>query len=209
MPIVADLTVEEAVRAAINQVVQKFGAIHYAINNAGVGQPLVPTGEANPADFDRVMNINFKGVWLCEKYELLEMVKQVERPVSASVSSLATVRCERGSIVNVSSVLGYLAMKNLAIYNSSKHAILGLTKSDALDYATRGIRVNSVCPGFIDTPLLLDQTRKMLATTIDRIPQGRLAMPEEVADSICFLLSGLATHLTGVCLPVDGGYTAA
>jgi NAD(P)-dependent dehydrogenase (short-subunit alcohol dehydrogenase family) len=114
---------------------------------------------------------------------------------------------ERGSIVNVSSILGFMAMPHLGIYNSSKHAILGLTRTDAIDYAKEGIRINAVAPGFIDTPLLLDETRKALKTTIDRIPQGRLASADEVADSICFLASGLATHITGVTLPVDGGMT--
>ncbi len=201
LPLHADLTSEEEVLSAVQKTVSKFGAIHYAVNNAGVGQPLCPTGETETKDFDRVMAINFKGVWLCEKYELEQMVKQEERQVAPRVK-------ERGSIVDVSSVLGYLAMPNLGIYNSSKHAILGLVRSDAVDYARRGIRVNAVCPGFIDTPLLLESTRKALKSTIDRIPQGRLALPEEVADSVCFLASGLATHLTGVALPVDGGYTA-
>ena len=207
LSLVADLTSETAVADAISQVVSEFGEIRYAVNNAGIGQPLLPTGETDTKDFDRVMTINFKGVWLCEKYELKQMVKQDSRKVNLTVSSAAAAQ-ERGSIVNVSSVLGYLAMSNLGIYNSSKHAILGLTRSDALDYARKGVRVNAVCPGFIDTPLLLESTRKALAGTIDRIPQGRLAMPEEVADSVCFLASGLATHLTGVALPVDGGFTA-
>ncbi|RFU25146.1 hypothetical protein B7463_g11191, partial [Scytalidium lignicola] len=203
LAITADLTSEEAVASAIETVVSKFGAIHYAINNAGVGQLLLPTGETETKDFDRVMSINFKGVWVCEKYELEQMIKQEPRTISSSGSI-----SERGAIINVSSVLGYMAMPNLGIYNSSKHAILGLMRSDALDYARKGIRVNAVCPGFIDTPLLLEETRKALRTTIDRIPQGRLALPEEVADSICFLASGLASHVTGVALPVDGGFTA-
>lgn len=155
------------------------------------------------ADFDRVMAINFRGVWLCEKYELRYMQKQEPRVVNSINNSVL----ERGSIINVSSILGFMAMPNLGIYNSSKHAILGLTKTDAIDYAKEGIRINAVAPGFIDTPLLLEETRAALKSTINRIPQGRLASPEEVADTICFLASGMATHITGVTLPVDGGMT--
>ncbi|KAF2768279.1 oxidoreductase [Teratosphaeria nubilosa] len=198
-----DLTSEKAVKGAIGDVVSRFGAIHYCVNNAGIGQPLKPTGETESTDFDRVMGVNFKGMWLCQKYELQQMMAQEARDVSSS-SSIA----ERGSIVNVSSTLGLIAGPHLGVYASSKHAILGLMRSDALDYARKGIRVNAVCPGFIDTPLLQEETRKALASTIDRTPQGRLAQSAEVADAVCFLSGSMATHITGVALPVDGGFTA-
>lgn len=201
LPITADLTSEPAVKSAIAQVVAEFGAIHYAANNAGIGRPFGPTSETNVEDFDLVTNVNTKGVWLCEKYELKQMLKQEPRQVNKNVPSVL----ERGSIVVTSSTLGLRAMPNLSVYNMSKHAVLGLTRTDAIDYARKGVRVNAVCPGFVDTPLLLDSTKKALASTIDRIPQGRLASPEEVADSVCFLASGLSSHITGVALPVDGG----
>jgi NAD(P)-dependent dehydrogenase (short-subunit alcohol dehydrogenase family) len=203
LPVQADLMNETSVSDAITSVWTQFGRFDYAINNAGVGQPLATTDDTAIADFDRVMRINFRGLWLCEKYELQYMQKQKPQ----SVHSINKSILERGSIVNVSSILGFMAMPHLGIYNSSKHAILGLTRTDAIDYAKEGIRINAVAPGFIDTPLLLDETRKALKTTIDRIPQGRLASADEVADSICFLASGLATHITGVTLPVDGGMT--
>lgn len=99
-------------------------------------------------------------------------------------------------------------MPHLSAYPSSKHAIVGLTKCDALDYAKEGIRVNAVAPGFIDTPLLLEETRKALKAVIERVPHGRLASLEEIADAICFLCSGFALRITGITLPVDGGLTA-
>jgi NAD(P)-dependent dehydrogenase (short-subunit alcohol dehydrogenase family) len=201
IPLKVDLTSEEAVSASIATAANRFGRIDFAINVAGIGQPLAATGETASSDFDKVMNVNFRAAWLCEKYELQQMNQQEPRKPSSTCSSIV----ERGAIVNVSSVLGYMAMPHLGIYNSSKHALLGLTRTDAIDYAKRGIRVNAVAPGFIDTPLLLDATRRALKSTIDRIPQGRLAAPEEVADVIVFLCSGFATHITGVTLPVDGG----
>jgi NAD(P)-dependent dehydrogenase (short-subunit alcohol dehydrogenase family) len=201
LPITADLTSESAVKGAVARTVAEFGAIHYAANNAGIGRPFGPTSETDTEDFDRVTDVNTKGVWLCEKYELEQMLKQEPRQVNENVPGVL----ERGSIVVTSSTLGLRAMPNLSVYNMTKHAVLGLTRTDAIDYARRGIRVNAVCPGFVDTPLLIDSTKKALASTIDRIPQGRLANPEEVADSVCFLASGLSSHITGVALPVDGG----
>ncbi|EXJ63540.1 uncharacterized protein A1O5_11301 [Cladophialophora psammophila CBS 110553] len=202
LPITADLTSESAVANAVSQVVAEFGAIHYAANNAGIGRPFGPTHETDTKDYDCVMEVNVKGVWLCEKYELEQMLKQEPRQVNPSVPGVL----ERGSIVVTASTLGLRAMSNLSVYNMSKHAVLGLTRTDAIDYGRKGVRVNAVCPGFVDTPLLLESTKQALASTIDRIPQGRLAMPEEVADSVCFLASGLASHIIGVALPVDGGF---
>jgi NAD(P)-dependent dehydrogenase (short-subunit alcohol dehydrogenase family) len=203
-PIRADLSSEDAIAGAIAEVVAKFGRIDYAINNAGIGQPLLPSADLASKDFDKTMGINFRGLWLCEKYELQQMKSQEARSVHASNESLK----ERGAIVNVASTLGLLAMPHLSAYSSSKHAIVGLTKCDALDYAKEGIRVNAVAPGFIDTPLLLEDTRNALKPIIERVPQSRLASSEEVADAICFLCSGLASHITGITLPVDGGLTA-
>lgn len=204
LPLTADLTSEEAVAKAVAEVVAEYGAIHYAANNAGIGRPYGGTHETDLKDYDQVMAVNVRGVFLCEKYELEQMLKQEPRQVNPSVPSVL----ERGSIVNTASTLALRAMPNLSVYNTSKHAVIGLTRTDAIDYARRGIRVNAVCPGFVDTPLLLESTKKALAGTIERIPQGRLAAPEEVADTVCFLSSGAASHINGVALPVDGGFTA-
>jgi NAD(P)-dependent dehydrogenase (short-subunit alcohol dehydrogenase family) len=168
LPVTADLTSEKAVSNAVSQLVADFSAIHYAANNAGIGRPLGPTGETDIEDYDRVMEVNVKGVFLCEKYELQQKIKQEARQINPSVHSVL----ERGTIVNTASTLAMRAMPNLSVYNTSKHAVLGLTRMDAIDYARQGIRVNAVCPGFVDTPLLLESTRKAMASSVDRIPQG-------------------------------------
>jgi NAD(P)-dependent dehydrogenase (short-subunit alcohol dehydrogenase family) len=117
--VVADLTKEENVQSAVQETVQKFGSIDYAVNNAGIGQPLKPSSETNLADFDRLMAVNVKGVFLCEKYELQQMQKQEPRNSSSSARPAS-----KGVIVNVSSILGFLAMPNLSLYNASKHGKL-------------------------------------------------------------------------------------
>jgi NAD(P)-dependent dehydrogenase (short-subunit alcohol dehydrogenase family) len=120
--LVADLTNEENVRRAVQETVQKFGSIDYAVNNAGIGQPLKPSSETSLADFDKLMAVNVKGVFLCEKYELLQMQKQEPHN---SVKSSSTIRpASKGVIVNVSSILGFLAIPNLSLYNASKHGRL-------------------------------------------------------------------------------------
>ncbi|KAL6406513.1 hypothetical protein AUP68_09310 [Ilyonectria robusta] len=200
----ADVSSEQSTSQAISSIIREFGRIDYAVNNAGIGQKLAPSGNTSIQEFEKVMNVNFRGLWLCEKLELSQMEKQEPRVVNPLNPSVM----ERGCIVNISSVLGFMAMPHLGVYNSSKHATLGLTRTDAIDYAKKGIRVNAIAPGFIDTPLLTEATRLALKPTIDRIPQRRLASPEEVADAVCFMVSGMASHVTGVTLPVDGGFTA-
>ena len=201
----ANVTSEDSVSQAIGKVVAQYGSIHYAVNTAGIGRPLGGTHETQFNKYEEVMSTNIGGVFLCQKYELQQMLKQAPREVNPFVPSVT----ERGSIVNISSILGLIAMPYLSAYSASKHALLGLTKVDALQYAKEGVRVNVVCPGFVDTPLLAPSIRKGLASTIDRIPQGRLAFPNEVAEVVCFLAGGGACHVTGVVLPVDGGFTAA
>jgi len=197
------LTSEDQVKQAFDKVISTFGRIDYAINNAGIGGPLVPTAELEPKDFDKVIAVNVKGVWLCSKYELKQMVTQT--PLRGP--PFPGLQAQRGAIVNISSVLGLSAMPTQAPYSSSKHAILGLTKADALDYALQGIRVNAVCPGFIETPLLTPAIRQALAKNIEKTPLKRLALPEEIANAVCFLVSEAASYVTGLSLPVDGGYT--
>lgn len=204
LSIVADIADEKQVENAIQQVVERFGRLDYAVNNAAVGQPLRPTTEVEPEYFDRVISVNLKGLWHCHRYELKQMMSQAPLPSS-------TAECSRvqgcGAIVNVDSVLGLVAMPNLGLYTMAKHGVLGLTKTDAVDYAQHGIRINAVCPGFIDTPLLNDENRTKLSSHIDRTPMGRLARPDEVAEGISFLASDRSSYITGVSLTIDGGYT--
>ncbi|KAJ6011558.1 hypothetical protein N7451_002970 [Penicillium sp. IBT 35674x] len=201
LPIIADLTQISQVQDAIELTVKEFGRLDHAVNNAGIGQSLLPTAETSQDEFEKVMNVNLKGVWHCEKFELEQMMKQDPLPTNVPGRTPA-----RGTIVNVDSVLGMLAIPNLAVYTMSKHAVLGLTRTDALDYATKGIRINSICPGFIDTPLLTEEKRKGLAPSIAKTPMGRLATPQEVSDGIVFLSSERSSYVTGTELKVDGGY---
>ncbi|KFY94927.1 hypothetical protein V498_03641, partial [Pseudogymnoascus sp. VKM F-4517 (FW-2822)] len=144
LPIVADMSNENEIKTAFQQVVLKFGRIDYAINNAAIASPFVTTGDAELKDFDRVQNINLRGTWLCEREELRQMINQ--EPLAPEEKPSGRV-LSRGSIVIVSSLLGIRALPLDGMYTISKHAVLGMMKTDALDYATKGIRINAVCPG--------------------------------------------------------------
>jgi len=176
------------------QTVSQFGQLDAAFNNAGVQSPAVETADSTGEEFDRVDAINLRGVWSCMKYELRQMRKQGS-----------------GAIVNNSSLGGLVGLPGRAIYHASKHGVLGLTKSAALEYASRGIRINAVCPGTINTPMVAE----MLAKEPDAMkeimrdqPIGRLGQPEEIAAAVLWLCSSGASFVIGHALAVDGGYTA-
>jgi NAD(P)-dependent dehydrogenase (short-subunit alcohol dehydrogenase family) len=184
------------VEALVNQAAATYGRLDYAFNNAGVG-----TGHpALTADFteeywDRVLSINLKGIWLCMKYEIRQMLKQ-----------------GGGAIVNTSSAAGLVAIAGRSAYVSSKHAVVGLTKTAALDYADKGIRINAICPSFIRTPMVESAIRNSpqpsLAETqlIGLVPMRRIGSPEEVAEAVVWLCSDAASFITGHSLAIDGGY---
>jgi len=189
-----DVTQETEVRALIERVVQTFGRLDYAVNNAGVSQRAVPLVEMTEDEFQQVMDVNVKGVWLCLKYEIPQM--------------LAT----GGAIVNMASLAGVVGFPGAAIYAASKHAVIGLTRSAALDYARSGIRVNAICPGFIQGGGALDRfvdgNQATLAQLRSTVPQDRLGATDDVASAVLYLCSDAAAFMTGQALVLDGGYTA-
>jgi NAD(P)-dependent dehydrogenase (short-subunit alcohol dehydrogenase family) len=185
---------EAEVAAMVARTVSTFGRLDAAFNNAGVMPPAVETGDASAEDFDRVTAINLRGVWNCMKYELRQMREQGS-----------------GAIVNCSSIGGLIGNPGRAIYHASKHGVIGLTKSAALEYASRGIRINAVCPGTIETAMVADMMARESITREDfqrDLPIGRLGRPEEIAAAVLWLCSEGASFVIGHALAVDGGYTA-
>jgi len=185
---------ESEVAAMVEKTVNAFGRLDAAFNNAGVQSPAVDTADASGEEFDRVIAINLRGVWNCMKHELRQMRGQGS-----------------GAIVNCSSIGGLIGLPGRAAYHAAKHGVLGLTKSAALEYASRGIRINAVCPGTIDTPMV----SAMLAKEPDAMkeimrdqPIGRLGRPEEIASAVLWLCSPGAGFVIGHALAVDGGFTA-
>jgi NAD(P)-dependent dehydrogenase (short-subunit alcohol dehydrogenase family) len=188
-----DVTNEADVRAMVEQTVSTFGRLDAAFNNAGVNSPAVETADASGAEFDRVTAINLKGVWNCMKYELLQMRKQGS-----------------GAIVNNSSIGGLIGLPGRAIYHATKHGVLGLTKSAALEYAARGIRINAICPGTINTPMVAEMLAKepeAMKEILSNQPNGRLGEPEEIASVVLWLCSPGSSFVIGHALAVDGGFT--
>ncbi|HZZ00023.1 MAG TPA: SDR family oxidoreductase [Candidatus Baltobacteraceae bacterium] len=189
-----DVSDDAQVESMVRQTVAHFGSIDAAYNNAGIQNVLAETADATREDFDRVIAVNLRGVWACMKFELQQMRKQGS-----------------GAIVNCSSIGGLVGGAGRATYHAAKHGVLGLTTSAALEYAARGIRVNAVCPGLIDTPMsdrmkAAGQTEALNAMLKD-VPIGRLGRAEEIANAVLWLCSPAASLVVGHALVVDGGYT--
>ncbi len=191
--IACDVADEMQVKDMVEQAIAKFGRLDAAYNNAGIQSPVVETADANGEDFERVMAVNLRGIWNCMKYELIQMRKQ-----------------SNGAIVNCSSLGGLVGIADRAVYHASKHGVIGLTKSAALEYAARGIQINAVCPGIIDTPMVEDmlttQTEAM-NELMKEIPIDRLGRAEEIATTVLWLCSSAASYVIGQAIAVDGGYT--
>lgn len=191
LPVVCDVAVEAQVADLVQQTVAAFGRLDFAYNNAGVQTPNMETADAD--EFDRVQAINLRGVWNCMKYELQQMRTQ-----------------SSGAIVNCASIGALIGIAGLGAYHASKHGVLGLTKSAALEYAARGIRINAVCPGIIATPMVERMTTtdaEAMDALLAQQPIARLGRPEEIAEAVLWLASDKATFVIGHALAVDGGYT--
>jgi NAD(P)-dependent dehydrogenase (short-subunit alcohol dehydrogenase family) len=189
--IAADVTDGEALRAVVAEAVARHGRLDVAANCAGVGGGHGATHDYPEADFDRIVAINLRGTWLSMRAELEAMLQG-----------------GGGAIVNVSSTLGLRGSPFAAPYSASKHAVLGLTRTAALEYAQQGVRVNAVCPGGIDTPMM-DETFERFPgfreTLTAYVPMGRMAGPEEVAGAIAWLCSDAASFVTGEAMTIEGG----
>ena len=189
-----DVTRPADVDALVERAIRRHGRLDCAVNNAGIEGALAPTAEYPPEDFERVIQVNLIGVWRCLRAEL---------PVMLGAGG--------GAIVNTASVAGLVGAGGLSAYVASKHAVVGLTRVAAIEYAKEGIRVNAVCPGVIDTPML-DRLSLAMPNLREALlamkPMGRLGLPEEVAAAIVWLCSDAASFVTGHALAVDGGYVA-
>lgn len=196
--VAADISKPAEVAALIAKTVETYGRLDCACNNAGIEGKIAPFVDQPDENFDTIMAINAKGTFLCLKAEIAQMLKQ-----------------GGGAIVNLASIAGLIGFPGLSPYVASKHAVNGLTKNAALEYAKQGIRVNSVCPGGIDTRMLdslADQATGGTASSKEMMdplhPIGRIGTPEEVAELIVWLCSPRASFMTGTNIPVDGGYVA-
>lgn len=188
-----DVADDAQVEAMVAQTVSTFGRLDIAYNNAGVQNLLAETADATRDDYERVMSINLGGVWSCMKFELQQMRRQGS-----------------GAIVNCSSLGGLVGGPERGTYHAAKHGVLGLTKSAALEYAARGIRINAICPGLFWTPM----AERMAATgqsealdaLLKAVPMGRYGKPEEIADVVLWLCSEASSYVTGQSISVDGGF---
>lgn len=187
----SDVSSEAEVKALIQKTVEQYGRLDCAFNNAGIDPSPKPLYEQLVEDFDKLMSINVRGVFLCLKYEIQQMLTQ-----------------GGGVIVNNSSMGGLIAFAGIGPYNASKHAVMGLTRSAALDYAKQNIRINAVNPGMIATEMMDRLANGNPEQMASIVPMGRLGQPEEIAATIVFLCSDAASYITGQPLVVDGGYTA-
>ncbi len=189
-----DVSDEEAVKLMVEKVVDVLGSLDMAYNNVGIHASVrKDLHETEGWDFDRVIAVNLRGMWNCMKYELTQMKKQ-----------------GKGAIVNCSSQGGLVGIPNIDAYTTSKHGILGLTKSAALEYARQGIRINAIAPGTCDTPMVkkaIEMSPEHMARVIDAIPLGRVGHAEEIASMVMLLCSDYAGYAIGQTWAMDGGYT--
>ncbi|MCA4131652.1 glucose 1-dehydrogenase [Arthrobacter sp. M4] len=188
-----DVADEEQAAAMVDRTVKTFGRLDMAFNNAGIQVPPSDAADETAENFDRVNAVNLRGIWAAQKHELRQMRTQGS-----------------GAIVNCSSLGGLVGLPERAAYHASKHGVIGLTKSAAVEYAPKGIRINAICPGVINTPMvsgMLETQADAMAAILRDQPIGRLGESDEVAAAVLWLCSPGASFIVGVALPVDGGFT--
>jgi NAD(P)-dependent dehydrogenase (short-subunit alcohol dehydrogenase family) len=186
-----DVANEDDVRALVEKTVKTYDRLDYAFNNAGMEETTTPLIEQTSNVFDQIMNVNVKGVWLCMKYEIPQMIRN-----------------GAGAIVNTSSGAGVIGIPQTPIYVASKHAVLGLTKSAAIEYAKSGIRINAIAPGVVETEMIeraAEHNKQFIETLKSITPIGRTGDPQEIANAVVWLLSDKASFVLGHTLLVDGG----
>jgi NAD(P)-dependent dehydrogenase (short-subunit alcohol dehydrogenase family) len=189
-----DVSDSKQVKKMLADVVEKYGRLDFAFNNAGIEGSNAPTHECTEENWDRTIQVNLKGIWLCMSNEIPYMLK-----------------AGKGSIINCASVAGLSGFAGLPAYVASKHGVVGLTKTAALEYAKQGIRVNAVCPGVIHTSMvdrLTGRDKQVEKQYINMEPLGRMGLPEEVAEAVIWMCSDSASFVTGIAMPVDGGFSA-
>ena len=189
-----DVSKAEEVKAMVAKVIAAFGRLDYAFNNAGIEGTQANTFDCTEQNWDKTIGVNLKGIWLCMKYEIPELLKQ-----------------GKGAIVNCASVAGLIGFAGLPAYVASKHGVVGLTKTTALEYAKLGIRVNAVCPGVIQTPMidrLTGKTKEAIEQFTGLEPMGRFGLPEEIANAVVWMCSDEASFVTGHAMTADGGFVA-
>lgn len=185
----------DEVKTLVTGIANRHGSLDCAFNNAGIEGPTAKIADYSMEDWDRVIRVNLTGVFICMKCEIEQMITQDSG----------------GSIVSTSSAAGLIGIPGAPGYNASKHGVVGLTKTVALEYASRNIRVNAVCPGFIETPMydrVTVASVKIRDKLIKTIPARRVAQPSEIGDAVAWLMSEQSSYVTGVSLPVDGGWVA-
>ena len=194
MFVAADVSRAGDVEAMVDAAVAKWGRLDFAFNNAGIQGELSQTAQCSEENWDQITGINLKGVWLCMKYEITQMLKQ-----------------GGGAIVNNASNFGVVGSVGMPAYSASKHGVIGLTKTAAIEYAQSGVRINVVCPGPVQTPLvdkIIERQPEIVDAITQREPIGRMGQPEEIAGAVVWLCSSEASFVIGATLAVDGGYVA-
>ena len=190
LAVACDVSRQEQVEAAVARTVEAFGRLDVAFNSAGVENRAVPMVEIEPAEWDRILDVNLRGTFTCMRHEIAQMLHQ-----------------GGGVVVNTSSGAGVRGVAGGAAYAASKHAVIGLTRSAALDYARSNIRVNAVLPGNVETPMMDRFTGGDLRKAIELEPVGRLGRPEEIAEAVLWMCSDLGGFVTGAAIAVDGGWS--